>query len=260
MARLACYGNAVTTGPATDNAATEFPLFPLPGLVVFPGMTLPLYIFEERYRKMVKLCVESNQRRIVIVMALPPPELTTTGLTPTELPTGLAAELSDGPDVPSTASVGTFVDILSVMENADGSSNILTHGQGRCYVKLSRSEPIVTADGSLSYLHFSENLPHPLERSDPNLERIASWDALEVFREYATRFFADDARQQLEDALPDDLLFQASFICANLRLGAEARQLLLEAPTLSERFAAAQRSMQVQLDNPPSEKNSESLL
>lgn len=31
----------------------EIPLFPLPNVVLFPGMPLPLHIFEPRYRKMV---------------------------------------------------------------------------------------------------------------------------------------------------------------------------------------------------------------
>lgn len=193
-------------------------------------MTLPLYIFEARYRKMVKTCVETNQRRIVIALSLPSEE---------------------AGDAPATASVGTFVDILSVMENADGTSNILAHGQGRCHVKLSRSESIENLDGSLSYLHYSEDLAYPLERDDPNLEQIAAWDALEVFRTYAGHFFTDDAKKQLEESLPDDLLFQSSFVCANLRLEADARQALLEAPSLSERFAAAQRLMLAQLEAPP---------
>ncbi len=37
----------------------ELPLFPL-NSVLFPGATLPLHIFEERYKKMVNLCLESN--------------------------------------------------------------------------------------------------------------------------------------------------------------------------------------------------------
>ncbi len=37
----------------------ELPLFPL-NSVLFPGATLPLHIFEERYKKMVNLCLERN--------------------------------------------------------------------------------------------------------------------------------------------------------------------------------------------------------
>jgi Lon protease-like protein len=208
---------------------TDLPLFPLPELVVFPGMTLPLYIFEERYRKMVRECVETNQRRIVLVLS------------------GTVGQISDAPELQKIAAVGSYVDILSVMENADGTFHILTHGQGRCQVKPSRSEPVTAADGSLSQLHYTENLPYPLSRDDPNSERLAAWDALEVFREYARSFFAESAQAQLEEALPDDLLFQASFICANVRLAASARQELLEAPSLIGRFGAVQRYMREQL-------------
>src|SRR5437868_4773819 len=36
------------------------PLFPL-GLVLFPGMILPLHIFEERYKLMISECIEQNK-------------------------------------------------------------------------------------------------------------------------------------------------------------------------------------------------------
>ena len=220
---------------------TDLPLFPLPELVVFPGMTLPLYIFEERYRRMVRDCVESNERRIVLALAQPVPEI------------------SDQAELQGIVYVGSYVDILSVMENADGTFHILTHGQGRCRVKPSRSEAVSTADGGVGYLHYTEDQPYPLGRSDPNSERLAAWDALEVFYSYAERFFADTARDQLGEALPEDLLFQASFICANVRLAAVARQALLEAPTLIDRFSTAQRFMLEQLEQPslqPSSKAS----
>lgn len=38
----------------------ELPLFPL-GTVLFPGMTINLHIFEERYKEMINLCLESRQ-------------------------------------------------------------------------------------------------------------------------------------------------------------------------------------------------------
>ena len=196
-------------------------------------MTLPLYIFEERYRKMVRECVEHSERRIVLTLAQPSPQI------------------SDSTELQSIVYVGSYVDILSVMENADGSFHILTHGQGRCRVKPSRSEAVSAADGAVSYLHYTEDEPYPLGRSDPNSERLAAWDALAVFNSYAERFFADTAREQLEEALPDDLLFQASFICANLRLAATTRQTLLEAPTLIERFSVAERLMREQLEPNP---------
>jgi uncharacterized protein len=81
----------------------------------------------------------------------------------------------------------------------------------------------------------------PVERGDPNLERVAAWDALEAFRRYARTFFAFDAERQIDENVPDDVLYQASFICANLRLDGDERQALLEAPTLVDRFRLAER-------------------
>lgn len=39
----------------------EIPIFPLPNVVLFPNMALPLHIFEERYRKMVHDCLQGDR-------------------------------------------------------------------------------------------------------------------------------------------------------------------------------------------------------
>lgn len=41
------------------SARIKIPLFPL-GVVLFPGMPLPLHIFEERYKLMIGECIESD--------------------------------------------------------------------------------------------------------------------------------------------------------------------------------------------------------
>ncbi len=43
-------------------AVRELPLFPLPGLVLFPDRPLPLHIFEYRYRIMMNTILESDRR------------------------------------------------------------------------------------------------------------------------------------------------------------------------------------------------------
>lgn len=42
----------------TDNI--EIPLFPLPNVVLFPSVMLPLHIFEERYKNMINECVDAD--------------------------------------------------------------------------------------------------------------------------------------------------------------------------------------------------------
>ena len=38
----------------------ELPLFPL-GSVLFPGMLINLHVFEERYKQMINMCLETRQ-------------------------------------------------------------------------------------------------------------------------------------------------------------------------------------------------------
>src|SRR5262245_48032412 len=42
------------------NSSTNIPLFPL-NIVLFPGMMLPLHIFEGRYKTMIRECLASDQ-------------------------------------------------------------------------------------------------------------------------------------------------------------------------------------------------------
>ncbi len=38
----------------------DIPLFPLPNLVLFPNVILPLHIFEERYKEMINTCMQNS--------------------------------------------------------------------------------------------------------------------------------------------------------------------------------------------------------
>ncbi len=39
----------------------ELPIFPLPNVVLFPNMAMPLHIFEERYRRMINDCLQGDR-------------------------------------------------------------------------------------------------------------------------------------------------------------------------------------------------------
>ena len=194
---------------------------------MFPGMTLPLHIFEERYRHMVRCCLDGKDPRFVIT------------LTRSQSPVG---------DTLTTLhAVGTFVSVLSITENLDGTYHLLTHGGSRCAVEITKETLVPEQDGTLRPLYFTSDIEVTLERGHPNQERLAAWDALETFRRYAEVFLASSASKQIDGALPEGLLYQASFICANIRVSRESRQVLLEAPSLTARFQLARKLMQERL-------------
>jgi len=89
-------------------------VFPLPKSILFPHVELPLYIFEQRYRKMLRDCMQGNN-----LMAISP------------LKKGWESEKEPYPSY-DVVSVGYVK--LSV-ENSDGTSNIILRGVAR--VKIS---------------------------------------------------------------------------------------------------------------------------
>ncbi len=54
-------------GPMADQGWMELPLFPL-NTVLFPGMVLPLHIFEDRYKLMVRRCLAENRSFGVVLI------------------------------------------------------------------------------------------------------------------------------------------------------------------------------------------------
>jgi Lon protease-like protein len=84
----------------------ELPIFPLP-LVLFPGATQPLHIFEPRYRSLLTDCL-AGDRRFGIAFAAP-----------------------DKPSDPAPGDVGCIAHILTTQSLPDGRSDILTTGEQR---------------------------------------------------------------------------------------------------------------------------------
>jgi Lon protease-like protein len=52
----------------TDELQTGFPLFAL-GIVALPGESVPLHIFEERYRRMINECLRTEQEFGIVWLA-----------------------------------------------------------------------------------------------------------------------------------------------------------------------------------------------
>ncbi|MCS7056902.1 MAG: LON peptidase substrate-binding domain-containing protein [Thermoflexales bacterium] len=80
------------------------PLFPL-NVVLFPGQTLPLHIFEPRYRIMIRRCIENDE------------------------PFGVVLARDEEPDEPHE--IGTSARVTDAKRLSDGRMNILTLGEER---------------------------------------------------------------------------------------------------------------------------------
>lgn len=188
-------------------------------------MHIPLYVFEARYRRLVSYCLEEGLEHFIISLH--------------------SAKGLDNSQPFYT--VGTLIKILDVSENPDGTYELMGYGQEKCQISVVKQERHAEPDGNERILYFSEKQELPLKRDDPNAEVLAAWDALEGFKRYAKVFFPKETFLKIDELVPEDLLLQASFIAANIRILADDRQRLLEASSLTNRFMLTQAFMEEHL-------------
>ena len=114
----------------------RIPLFPL-NVVLFPGEHLPLHIFEPRYRRMVRECLEAKS------------------------PFGMLLAHPDG-----LARVGCTAEILEVSKRYDdGRMDILTMGRDPYrIVDLFKDDPLF--EGTIDYLEDEESVLDPRKREE----------------------------------------------------------------------------------------------
>src|SRR5437773_5641479 len=106
----------------------HLPLFPL-NTVLFPGMGLPLHVFEERYRQMIGECLEADRCFGVCLIRY-------------------GSEVG-GPAEPYL--VGTQAEILAVRRLPDGRMNLVAAGRRRFrVVEITRWQPYIL--GEVAYL------------------------------------------------------------------------------------------------------------
>jgi Lon protease-like protein len=176
-------------------SARQLPLFPLP-LVLFPGVPLPLHIFEPRYRQMLSDCLEGD-RRFGIVFR---PE----GLGEQELPPG---------------HVGCVAQIEKSELLLDGRSNIVVVGTERFELqRFATSTRLYHVGEVTSY----DDAAEPADALDPLATRLRELFA-RVGR--AARALSDDAEKL--PPLPDDAGLLSFAVAAAIDLEPPARQRLL---------------------------------
>ncbi|WP_319458676.1 LON peptidase substrate-binding domain-containing protein [Micromonospora sp. RTP1Z1] len=201
----------------------RLPVFPL-GTVLFPGLVLPLHIFEERYRALVRHLVglpEGAPREFGVVAIQSGWEAAPAGPPGRPVPDG---------DV-TLHEVGCTAELRQVTELADGGFDIVTVGRRRFRIADvdADAEPYLTAE--------VEWLPEPAgtdEVTDLLAARVIS-----VFRQYLGLIRPDP--QDISEQLPEDPTVLSHLVAATAALTVADRQRLLAIDDTAGRLRAELR-------------------
>ncbi|MFJ4683362.1 LON peptidase substrate-binding domain-containing protein [Streptomyces sp. NPDC091377] len=209
----------------------RLPLFPL-NSVLFPGLVLPLNVFEERYRALLRSLLktpEDEPRRFAVLAIRDGHEVAPTapGLPdPTALPErGPAAGF--GPD-PKKAfhAVGCVADAATIRERPDGTFEVLATGTNRVrLLSVDASGPFLTGE--------LETLPEePGDEAGALAEGV-----LRAFRAYQKRLAGARERSLAGGTeLPDEPQVVSYLVAAAMMLDTPTKQRLLQAPDAASRL------------------------
>ncbi|MGH7790618.1 MAG: LON peptidase substrate-binding domain-containing protein [Candidatus Binatia bacterium] len=180
------------------------PLFPLPNAVLFPGVPLPLHVFEPRYREMVR-DVERREDRLIGMVLL------------------RGEWRKDYYGAPEIFSVGCAGRMVSVEPLPDGRYNILLHGL--------REFTVVEERTGHSYREAAVRWRPAVDGGVPSELRTRIHALMQRFLEDREPTLV--SRLLSDTSLSDELLI--NFLCYALEFSSMEKQALLEAPSLLER-------------------------
>lgn len=177
--------------------AMEIPLFPLKNVVLFPGMVLPLHIFEMRYREMINRCIDERLSFGVVL-------------------------IKDGQEVGAAAvphTVGTLAKILRVERLDDGCMNITAIGVERFQVEQLHQQR--------SYLTATVRTMPTLNGSTKVASELAQKIRPRLHQYVELLSKANDADLKL-DRLPEEPMTLAFLVAIALQVAPAEKQTLLE--------------------------------
>ncbi len=184
----------------------ELPIFPLP-VVLFPGMPMPLHIFEERYQKMLTDIRGGNNLF---------------GLSYFD------ASVSDR-DVPPAGHIGCVAEVAETQALPDGRSNILAVGLVRYEVESYVESGDLYLVGRAKYFEDDDH-------DDPVLT-TQSQDVATMFMRVANSIRAiNDERGNLPDISDTDPQKLSFLVSAALEIEVDQKQELLELRSTSDRL------------------------
>jgi hypothetical protein len=191
----------------------EIPLFPLPQVVLFPRTTVPLYIFEPRYRQMTRDALAGVHRRIGMV----------------SIPEAHWHEMEDAPPVADIACEG---EIVGAERNEDGTYQILLRGT-RIVRILSELPP----EGTRSYRRARvATRPDVIVDGDLEALRSARGQLFVLLSELVRRTVPEHAGQFGSDRFKDiDDVQLVNTLAQAMELTPRDKQQLLEVDRVRDR-------------------------
>src|SRR5678815_1451315 len=184
----------------------ELPLFPLP-VVLFPGVPLPLHIFEPRYRQMLS---DIQLAKNLFGLAYFDPS-------------------SGESDVPPAGHIGCVAEVTETQTFPDGRSNILTLGVIRYRIEsyVERDTPYLVAR-----IKYFED-----EEEDESMLTTSAHDVADTFTRIAQAVRTlNDERANLPDISDTEPQRLSFLVAAAMEIDAEVKQELLELTSTSERL------------------------
>jgi Lon protease-like protein len=208
----------------------RIPLFPL-GATLFPGLVLPLNVFEERYRALVADLLalpEDAPRRFGVVAIKNGQEVAPTGQEGRAA--GPGAGLGDDP-LAALHGVGCIADATGIAARDDGSYELVATGLLRFrLLSLDAGGPYLTAD--------IEEIP---EDAGGGAGPLAS-EVTRVFGTYQKRLAGARERTLAPgQEFPDDPTVLSYLVAAALIAETPVKQALLEEPDSAARLTAELR-------------------
>ncbi len=183
----------------------EIPLFPLPNIVLFPSVRLPLHIFEERYKTMIETCIGS------------------------EMPFGVVLFQGDTEKASNIEKVGVLTRVVRVERLDDGRLNIMTEGEERFRIlELREPEPFWRA--------VVETIDD-MDGSGPVLEEVQA-EVGELYIDAYRKGVELTGERPAELELPDsasELSFMVAYV---LDMKLSEKQSLLEMTSAEDRLGA----------------------
>jgi uncharacterized protein len=187
----------------------KLPLFPL-GTVLYPGLLLPLHIFEDRYRQLVRDLVEGPEPRRFGVIAI------------------REGRETDMADV-LLHEIGCTATLRRISERDDGRFDLVTVGTDRFrLIALDRSRPYLQAE--VDFL--------PEDSGDPAAAGVAVQAVQRAFRAYIDALNARGATQVSVPDLPAEPVSLSYLVAASVIADLPDRQVLLAKPDALRRLTA----------------------